>query len=579
MLGLSAIVTFQNIIPEGQLEEMLKWNIPPFSLQSTNKPPTYHKFKNASVGTIYPDSLISDSAGKVWLASSSASSQEILTQYLVSGVESFKSLSAECSFILIDERSQELFAVRDRLGIHPLYWHVNNKSAYLSTSLKSILSTGAISPTPDLSAIASSLGLGYISQDASCIEGVNRLLPGYFLKLSFSGAYSIEPYWSYSSTFARHYSTLFDSSIDIYCELERKVKAAICKSESRRAGCLSGTIGSYIIWDTLQEHPNSECLLLKLKPTPEDFLSSLIPMVWAMEMPNAEMNALESWKQIQACKENDLTCYFDSGFSAEFYDYSKEAKELFQSHYHVRRDFEPSFWSKLGFSLAPKKHLNTLRLLQEATPQMAFLENQLLLSPDDFAEAAPELSHYFDPNLFIHQFYNLPDIPKLDASLFYLTIKTATTDGLSESRLRMAQSHGLQTQSPFLDHQLLEFFGSISPEIWASPDLIANFPNYWMQNREVSQDIASWPNASLFPEALFLSKEVWPWFCGLEKGTLVDMGLVSSAWIKKALQNPKKHLHALYALLILEIWMCLFIDRPLRESNKNLKLEEILNKA
>lgn len=295
-----------------------------------------------------------------------------------------------------------------------------------------------------------------------------------------------------------------------------------------------------------------------------------------MEMPNAELSALTSWNFVSACKEQNLTCYFDTGFSAEFYDYSKEAQALFQSHYFVRRNVEPSFWSRLGFRLNPKKSLNNLRKMQEATPQIAFLENKLLISPDEFEEASPELGRYFDVNLFIHQFYNLKRIPKLDASLFYLTIKSAVTDGLSESRLRLAHACGVQAQSPFLDYRLLEFFSSLTPEVWASPDLIAAFPKFWMQNKEITGDVASWPKSSPIPEEIFMSKEVWPWFCGLEKGRLVDTGLISQKWIKQALQNPKEHMHDLYTLFILEVWMRLFIDLPLSQSNKDLRVEDLL---
>lgn len=580
MSGLSAILTFQTPLPQGQLEDMLAWTRPTFAA-ADGKTAKTHTYKNASIGTFCQEHLASDAAGMVWIAfcgqlfDKIATEQNILSRYLETGSSCFSELDGEYSFIILDTRSQELFAVRDRLGVYPLYWHVNTKSAYISTSIKAILSTGAISPTPDLAGIAQSLALGFISQDVTCIEGINRLLPGYYLKLNLAGSFSITPYWSYSSTFEQEYSRGFDSSIDIYCDLERQINASIARrAPGKNAACLSGNIGSYIIWDALQGKSNIS--LLEIEPTADDFLASIVQMVWAMEMPNAQVGALTSWKYINACKEQNLTCFFDTGFSAEFYDYSKEAQELFQSHYLVPRNFEPSFWSKLGFRLNPKKSLSTLRRMQEATPQIAFVENKLLISPDEFADAAPELGRYFDVSLFINQFYNLKRIRKLDASLFYLTLKSTVTDSLSESRLRFAHACGVQAQSPFLDYRLLEFFSSLPPEIWASPDLLSAFPKYWLQNKEITGDVAAWPKASPKPDAIFLSKDVWPWFCGLEKSRLVETGLVHPKWIKKALQNPKEHLLDLYTLLILEVWIALFIDLPLQESNKDLRVEDLL---
>ncbi len=579
MCGISAQVSFQAILQKESLLEMLKWVHPAFSKSSKAKCSETREFQNVFMGSCCEGAMFSDPGNTVWLVFcgtlyNKIPIQDIIKGYLESKEESFKKLDGEFSFILLDTNSQELFAVRDRMGIYPLYWHITAKYAYLSTSLKAILSTGSISPTPDLTGIAESLSLGFISQDVTSIEGINRLLPGYYLRLSLKGPFSIIPYWSFSSTFEKEYSSEFDTSRDIYCELERHIKTAILQIDGKKTAYLAGKAGSNIILDTLSEQghvPN----LIKIEPTPSDFLSSLIPMIWAMEMPNSEMSSLESWMYIQKCQQENLTCYFDTGFKAEFYDYSKEALELYQTHYPVHRHDFRTIWSKLAFYLIPRRHLRSLRKMQEATPQIAFLEKNLLLSDVEFERAAPELSRHFDATLFINQFYHLSRIPKLDASLFYLTIKSTVTDGLSESRMRFAQSHDVRALSPFLDYKLLEFFASISPEVWASPDLIAAFPEFWKENHP-SQNNAPLSTSQTNLEELLLSKDVWPWLAGLEKGMLVDTGLINSHWVKMALSTPKKHLQALFAMLVLEIWMKLFIDLPLRESNKDLKLEDIL---
>ncbi len=567
MTGHAAIITFDEKATKEPLEAMLKWVRPPFAL--TSSPQELHLFQNIAIGGL---SVTCDETKSVWLVFSGQlfTPTDILNRYLEVGESAFNELDGEFSFLLLDERKKELYALRDRLGIYPLYWHINSKYAYIATSLKAILATGRVSPTPDLAGIASALSLGFISQDTTCIEEVNRLLPGYYLKLSLSGTYKICPYWSFSSTFTKEYSVRFDSSIEIYCEIERQLQSAIQKRATKNGSVVSGKLGSLLISDFLHE-----ATTLDATPTPQDFLSSLIPMIWAMEMPNAECSASESWKFAELAKATSRTAYFDTGVSTEFYDFSSDALEVFQTHYKVPRYTGPSVWSKLGFFLTPRMHLETLRKREVPTPLIGFMENKLLLPPNEFISLAPELSRYFDVNLFVHQFYHLQRIPKLDAGLFYLTIKSFVSDGLSESRLRIAQSHGLQAQSPFLDYKLLEFFASIAPEAWASPDLIARFLDFWKQNHEVSEEMGAWPIAPPVNEKLFLSKEVWPLFVALRKGVLVEMGLVSSSWIKKALKEPKPYLKVLYALLILEIWFRLFIDRPLLEANKELTLQEL----
>lgn len=574
-MGISAIVHLKNQRSE-ELAEMLSWNEPAFGTASGQK--ELYELNGVQMGAVADAKIYKDGELVLlfWGELFKDTPENVLTRYHQHKEACLEDIDGEFAFILLDAASNQLFAVRDRLGIYPLYWCINNKSGYFSTSLKAILATGTVSPTPDLSGLAAALSLGFISQDVTCIENVNRLLPGYYLKLSLTtGQFSISPYWSFSSTFSSQYSSRFESSTDIYCELERQIKNAIERRGPKKIGCQSGTIGSYMIWDSHSKQGQ----LIDVAPTADDFLKNLIPMVWSLEMPNATNCWLESWKFVEACKQQNLACYFDTGFEAEFYDYSKEALELFQSHYLVKRNFEPSFWSKIAFRLFPRVQLDAMRRMQEATPQIAFLENNLLFSQKEFREAAGELSSYFDLDLFIHQFYNLNRIAKLDASFFYLTIKSRISDGISESRLRIAQSHGIKSQSPFLDYHLLQFFSSIAPEIWASPDLISAFPKYWKQNRDVPEEVSLWKNGPQTNFDILLSKELRPWLLGLTRGTLVETGLISSSWLKKALKTPEKYIQGLYAILILEIWMRLFIDLPLQKANKDLKLEDILKRA
>ncbi len=569
----SAIITFksQEKMQDVQLERMLELTGPLFVQKpKSNSCITSH----VAMAIFSPGILVENSELGLRLLfcgrlHGKSSIDMLLKRYSEIGDESFRELDGKFSFILYDEKKKLVFAARDRLGEMALYWHVSNTHAYISSSIKAILATGAVAQAPDLSGIASSLGLGFISQDITSIQEINRLLPGYFLKLSLDGSYSIKQYWSFSSTFARHYSAHFDSSYEIYCELERHIQEAIEKRRVERPAVLSTTLGSQVIVDSLK---NQTTEIIK-QVTAQDLLSNLIPMVWAMEMPNAELRAIETEIAMQECAQQQLTPFFDTGFRAEFYDYSKEALDLFQTHYKVHRHEEQTVLSKIGFKLFPRTHLETLRKKQEATPQTAFIESALLLSPDEFSRGAPELSKYFDLNLFINEFYHLSHIPKLDASLFYLTIKTFVTDGTSESRIRLADAHGTQSESPFLDYHLLEFFGSISPEVWASPDLISAFPKFWQENH------ATLPKAPPTDiKALLLSEEVFPWLKGLDRSMLVDIGLIRPTWIKSLLNDPKKNIHALYALLVLEVWMRLFVDLPLRASNKDLHLSDILKK-
>jgi len=590
MNGIAAIITFDERAAEKTLLSILKWTEPQFqTAKSTHKS---HTFKNICIGTTSSEQIACDPQETIWVVftgkllhkeqlaenfSHLPDAAFVMKLYLEQGTEGFAKLDGEFSFLILDQKTHELFAVRDRLGNFPLYWHVSKNLAIITTSLKAILATGTISPTPDMMGLAASQTLGFISQDATSIVGVNRLLGGYFMKISLKGTFSISPYWSFSSTFSKAYSSEFDSSLDIYCELERQMGQSIELHSSENPACLSGELGSYLIWNKLKDK-QSTVPLVTLEISPTQFLDSLVGIVWAMEMPNGNVDAARQWHFIKWCQANDYTPYFDTGFAEEFYDYTKDALRLYETH-PMRHGIKPIMLKdKIAFALAPKYHLQLLRKSQQATPQIAYLEDKLIIPTKEFAKAAPNLCRHFDPTIFIHQFYHLSRIPKLDASLFYLAVKTNVSDGVSESRLRLAQSHGIAAKSPFIDWRLLEFFASFSPEIWASPDLLASFPSFWLQEHEVPHDIAKWKQTPEIPESLLLSEEVWKVLRGLERGLLVESGLINQSWIKRALGSPKSHLQSLYATLNLEIWMRLFVDLPLRAENKEIPLADLLLK-
>lgn len=590
MNGIIAVVTFDERSPEEVLLPILKWTEPPFATSKTTH--KSYAFKNICLGTTSNEQIACDPSETIWVVFTGklAHNETVPTNfshlpdaafvmeiYLQYGLEGFCKLDGEFSCLILDKKANELYAVRDRLGNFPLYWHVGKNLAIFSTSLKAILASGSVSPTPDMMGLAASQTLGFISQDSTAIVGVNRLLGGYFLKMLLTGPLTIAPYWSFSNTFSKAYSAVFDSSLDIYCELERQIGQSIQTHQSDAPACLSGELGSYLIWNKLKDKEQNTPLVT-LDITPQQFLDSLVGLVWSMEMPNANIDAARQWHFIKWCVANGKTPYFDTGFAQEFYDYTKDALKLYEAHHAHQMIDEITLKDKLAFSWAPKWYLQKLKKSQAASPQMAFLEKKLMISSHEFAKSAPILHRHFDLDVFIHQFYHLSRISKLDASLFYLAMKTSVTDGISESRLRLAQAHGLHTQSPFIDWRLLEFFASFSPEIWASPDLLAAFPSFWLKEHEVTIDIATCQHQPAIPEKLLLSPDVWQVLKGLDRGFLAESGLISAQWVKRALCKPQAHLQSLYAMLILEIWMRLFVDLPLREENKDIPLRDLLQR-
>ncbi|MDB6081627.1 MAG: hypothetical protein JWO53_899, partial [Chlamydiia bacterium] len=514
------------------------------------------------------------------------------------GTALFPLLKGQFAVIILDQKKKELYVIRSRTGGEEIYWSASSHAVLISSTLKALLSTGQIASAPDLHSLANYLFFGYISQDKTPIQGVNKLLPGYFLKLSFDGKMAVQSFASFSSSFFKNKERHFEASEDLFKEITTRISEAVSLRCNEEEGCpavMNGSTGSKALQEIFlhaTERPPVPSLNIQfdsLSPlnialedhamvniTPEMFLKDLIPMIWTTEMPLGDPLEIATWHFASLCRNHNLIPFFDTGFDAEFYNYSTpliqqdiltklhptrltKLKSLFYDHFY-----------DLLATLAPKLAFSFLRKAQKRDPRLQYIESKGLLSQDELLKASPELGKLFHPDMFLHQFYHLPKIRSEPASLFYLTMKTEVIDKIHTSRSKIARHFGIASQSPFIDTELLSFFASLSEAVWASPDVLPSYPEYLLKTK-----IAP-PKPPRF-DAWLKHPQIRALFQSLTGGLLVESGFISNAFLKTLLQRQDtRTFFILYNILVLEIWMKLFIDRPLSQQNKEISIQELL---
>jgi asparagine synthase (glutamine-hydrolysing) len=514
----------------------------------------------------------------------------------------FCHLDGDFSFVLFDETKKELYVARDRMGGHDLFWCSNQNAILFGSSLKALLSTGYVSASPSNEALASYLALGYISQDKSPIEGVNRLLPGYYMKIGLDGKLSISSYWSYSGAFKSKKKRTFASSQELFSELQEHIFRAVqCRvyPDLPCGAVTTTTIASSFIQEILfttlkqpipalsvqYDHPSEARELLKnehhakIDITHEHFLQNIVPMIWSMETPVVDYDHLASFEFANWCQVHNLTPFFDTGFDQEFFDYSSPVIKhvLAESHKpSALTNLFHGFNKKISWLLSrtlPSFALKNLRKALGKDPRIGFLERQGFLTQQELLKASPSLGKLFQSDLFLHEFYHLPRIESEAASLFYLTMKTEVIDKLHTMRYKFAIDHGTTPQAPFLDLELLEFLASLDDSIWASPDMLASFPSSLLE--EEYQTIPTFSHADF--HTLLEHPQISMIFRSLRAGLLVESGLISRDFLDDVL-NKKRPGYGiiLYQILVLELWMRLYIDLPLSLDNGKLSLNDLL---
>ena len=121
--------------------------------------------------------------------------ETILHLYEEEGERCVERLSGMFAFAIWDAKRERLLLARDRLGIKPLYYAVNDQELLFASEVKAILEAGH---TPRLNdrALPEYLATRFVSGASTLFEGVKRLEAGRTLTWSREEGFAERRYWS-----------------------------------------------------------------------------------------------------------------------------------------------------------------------------------------------------------------------------------------------------------------------------------------------------------------------------------------------------------------------------------------------
>lgn len=98
------------------------------------------------------------------------------------------------AFALYDKQQDEIFLFRDRMGVKPLYYHLDGKQLIFASELKALHSLG-ISKEIDAASVVSYFRFGFVPETNSIFKQIKKLRAGHFLHATKAGI-SIQQYWN-----------------------------------------------------------------------------------------------------------------------------------------------------------------------------------------------------------------------------------------------------------------------------------------------------------------------------------------------------------------------------------------------
>ncbi|MCC7431795.1 asparagine synthase (glutamine-hydrolyzing), partial [bacterium] len=122
----------------------------------------------------------------------------IIHLYEEFGVDCVKQLRGMFAFVIWDSKKQQIFCARDRFGIKPFYYFIDNEKFIFGSEIKSIKASNDINFQLNIFALDAYFTYGYTIGEQTIFEGIKKLRPSHTLLLKLNENFPkpiISRYW------------------------------------------------------------------------------------------------------------------------------------------------------------------------------------------------------------------------------------------------------------------------------------------------------------------------------------------------------------------------------------------------
>ncbi|MFV0497010.1 MAG: asparagine synthase (glutamine-hydrolyzing) [Candidatus Fimivivens sp.] len=196
-------------------------------------------------GEVYNmDALRAQLECKGWKFSTTSDTEVILVSYLEYGYDFVEQLNGIFAFAIADGYKNELILYRDRCGIKPLFYTVQNESVVFASEIKAIFKYPKVKPTLDIHGLNEVFSIGP-SKTYGCgiFKDIHEVLPGHYIICSADQRKEIE-YWKVKS---KPHEDSFEQTVTNTRALLKDAVTLQMKSDVPICTFLSGGIDSSLV--------------------------------------------------------------------------------------------------------------------------------------------------------------------------------------------------------------------------------------------------------------------------------------------------------------------------------------------
>ena len=429
------------------------------------------------------------------------------TEVIVHAYEEFgdkfvEHLSGMFAIALSDEKQKKLLLARDRAGEKPLYYYADRDQIVFASELKSLLLCPSIKKAIDPAALHYFLVYGRVPSPYCIINGVKKLPPAHCLTVA-GGKFELNEYWKLSF---REKSDAGEEELknELLKKLELSVKRMMV-SDVPLGALLSGGVDSSSVVAMMARNSRQPVETFSVGFKEQDFselkyakmvadkfktnhheiiiepqvLEILPKLAWHLDEPFSDYSVIPAYYIAREARKNVTVVLTGDGGDELFAGYEWYKAVKIAAGYNKL----PGFLRELFFQasrLLPDtdERENAIRYIHKAK---RLLETQRKAS-GDLLSAYLNMTSGFTEEMLRREIYTdefRAEIKRVDAyalrrrqmdeydgddeleALTYGQFKSLLPDMFFTKVDRASMANSLESRSPFLDHDLVEFIARI----------------------------------------------------------------------------------------------------------------------
>ena len=525
----------------------------------------------------------------------SSDTEVLLQMYIRFGYDAVKYFNGMFSFVILNKNTNTLFCARDRIGIKPLYYYIDDNYFLFGSEIKSILSMG-IKPEPDYRSVYDYLMHGYYEHtEHTFFKNIKSLEPGHYLTLDLNdNKITNKRYWdlaresskicfSSEENFIEEYESLLCDSIKIRlrsdvpvginvsggldsCLISMGVKKVTQDLEHFPLFCYGGSekglnefeyaekLGTALGWDT-------SSFVLK----PEQVPQLAEDVMWAEEQPYPGVICMAKHNCFRNLSETNVKVIL-SGHGG---DETAGGYKYFIGAYLL------DYISKFGLEKTQNELTKFLKI--EKTQDIdigSFLLNSLHVLFHGQATSDGKTFSFiegYDKDFLKehvgHDYKFEKPFSDFSLNMQYQDLRYTKVPRILHNVDRASMSFGIEKRVPILDHRLVELAFSSPIEV----RLKNGHQRYFMREiakKLLPKELVNLPKRhSMDPQRYWFKTTLAGWVEGIinskslkERGIFQYKELIKEFNKYKQTEKPATSYH-IWQSICLEMWFRMFIDK------------------